>query len=373
MLRRHSRSFSLAAGLLPPAVAADFKKLYAWCRTCDNVVDDARSRLEAKRHLQLIQEDVERIYAGELPRLPESHWLRELVIRYRFPQRWADDFLAGMAFDLDFSPMRSVAELEHYSYRVAGVVGLMLSRILGVSDARATAHAISLGIAMQLTNIARDIAEDWERGRFYLPLEWMSFQEVPREPLDEEQLRPAVEQLLRLADRHYEHGRRGLRYLPASARWSIRVAADIYQEIGNVIRRADYRVLKTRHYVTTAQKMSRLGVALAAEAGDQIRQFCGAAAASQPSTSVTGFSVMKRETLFLATFGLSLTCVMATVMFALVGMNPKLESYQQLPWVYASASAVLALGLGCWARWIDEPPLVAAASPGDSQDKAGDP
>ncbi len=369
ILQRHSRSFALATRLLPKPVATDVKMLYAWCRTCDHVVDDEPSRGEAERRLQLIRDDVVRIYAGEAPQLPESQWLEALVNRYDFPRRWPDDFLAGMASDLDFSPKGSVAELEHYGYQVAGVVGLMLSRILGASDPRACAPAISLGTAMQLTNIARDVSEDWERGRFYLPLEWMPGRVPPQGALPEEEIRRAVQRLLQLADRHYELGRQGLGYLPDAVRGSIRVAADVYQEIGQVIRRADCRVLGRRHYVSTGGKLRRLGLACLAEANYRVGRLVGGDRPPATPTSLIGRVPMKRETLFLATFGLSLTCVMATVMFALVGINPKLESYQWLPWAYAGASAGMAVILGWLARRLDQTPAMAAVPTASGADK----
>jgi len=187
-----------------------------------------------------------------------------------------------------------------------------------------------------------------------LPLEWMPAQRAPGEPLQADEVRPAVEQLLELADRHYERGRQGLRYLPDAVRGPIRVAADVYQEIGQVIRRADYRVLGQRHYVSTGGKLRRLCQACVAEVSYRVGRSVGVDRTLTTSTFPTGRFPMKRETLFLATFGLSLTCVMATVMFALVGINPKLDSYQWLPWAYAGTSAIAAAVLGWLARRLDE-------------------
>jgi 15-cis-phytoene synthase len=344
-IERHSRSFSLAASLLPPLVARDVRRLYAWCRACDNAVDDESVTLEERRaRLDRIRADLRRVYAGERLESVESGWLQELVERYAIPEEWPRALLDGMESDLDFVRPASQTDLELYCYRAAGVVGLMMSRILGTRSREAEQYACSLGIAMQLTNIARDVAEDWERGRCYLPEEWLAT-DTAELPSDAE-LCPVVERLLNLAEHHYELGRKGYPYLPLNVRWAIRVAASVYREIGEVIRRAGYRVREQRHFVPTGRKLRIVAAGLGAGVRDRASMALG----NVSNSLMTGVTDMKPETFYLAIFGLSLTCVMGTVMFALVGMNPKADSYDKLPWVYSIGCAVMAAVLGWWSR-----------------------
>ncbi len=372
VIQRHSRSFSRAATLLPQQLRDDVQKLYAWCRVCDNVVDDGQPAEQAAAHLRELRADVERIAAGLPPVLAESQWLAELMARYQLPKAWPLELLNGMEADLNFAPKRTLADVEHYAYQVAGVVGLMLSRVLGSDDPRAQSHAVSLGIAMQLSNIARDVAEDARRGRCYLPTDWLreaattSTSENAIASLTDRQLRPVLQKLLQVADRHYRHARQGLHYLPRDSRLAIRVAADLYQEIGQVIRRADYEVMSQRHRVKRWRQYQLLIQASIVHLfRDRLDwQWLGSTTAparrrnSQwnfllPTPNPIGEWTMNRDTLFLATFGLSLSCVMATVMFALVGINPKLETYNQLPWFYAGGSACAAVCLGWLAKRIN--------------------
>lgn len=273
-IQRHSRSFSLAARLLPRLVARDVRRLYAWCRACDNAVDDESVTLEERRaRLDAIRADLRRVYAGEPVESVESRWLQELAKRYAIPEEWPEALLDGMESDLDFVRPVSQAELELYCYRAAGVVGLMMSRILGARSHEAEQYACSLGMAMQLTNIARDVAEDWERGRCYLPQEWLAADgaELPSDA----ELCPVVERLLNLAEHHYELGRKGYPYLPPNVRWAIRVAASVYREIGEVIRGAGYRVRDKRHFVPAGRKLRIVASGLGAGIWDRLRFLSG--------------------------------------------------------------------------------------------------
>lgn len=345
-IERHSRSFSLASRLLPREVARDVRRLYAWCRACDNAVDDEALPLaERRRRMAELWLELERVYGGERPERPESRWLQDLVLRYAIPKEWPQALLTGMESDLDFVRPQTVAELELYCYRAAGVVGLMMSRILGVQSREAEAYACSLGVAMQLTNIARDVAEDWSCGRCYLPTEWLPNAGQAEELPGDDQLRPAVKRLLELAELNYRKGRLGYPFLPARVRWAIRVAADVYREIGQVIREADFRVRERRHGVSTSRKLRIVGQGFWAGIHDRM-----VSTKDVSSSLITGVAEMKPETLYLAVFGLSLTGVMATAMFALVGLNPKADTYDYLPWIYSGGSACAALILGWWSR-----------------------
>ncbi|MDG1807625.1 MAG: phytoene/squalene synthase family protein [Pirellulaceae bacterium] len=362
-IEAHSKSFSLACRTLPQHLREDVCKLYAWCRWCDNAVDEAPDADIARQRLALLREDIESIYASRPLHLPASEWFFELVQRYDIPKQLPLDLLLGMESDIDFQPVQNQADLELYCYRAAGVVGLMMCRLLGVSDERAFENAKCLGIAMQLTNIARDVGEDWELGRLYLPATWLpAVEDLGSSPTDD-QLRQAVEKCLDLADINYELGKQGYSALPAGTRLGIRVAAAVYREIGNEIKRSDYQVMQQRHFVSKAQKLKLVGREIAHELtfrmvnrrqqfGSHLLKKYPSLLAQQPSPSLAGEFTMKTEFHYLAIFGLSMTLVMATVLFALMGLNPKREAYELLPWMYSCASAIGAATLWLWSQHI---------------------
>lgn len=352
----HSKSFAMASQLLPREVRADVRKLYAWCRWCDNAVDEAPSYEVAKSRLRVLRSDVERVYDNRDVELPASKWLADLVSRYDLPKQLPLDLLLGMESDLDFQPIENVADLELYCYRVAGVVGLMMCRLLGVKDESAYENANRLGIAMQMTNIARDIAEDWDRGRCYLPQTWLDVDPSVDDRPSDALVAASVEQLLTLAERNYQIGYRGYPALPAGTRIAIRVAAAVYREIGMEIEKANFSVMQQRHFVPTRKKIRLVGSQL-------LEEFSGRLRSCLPTPTSHGLVPMKPTTLleattmntdfhFSAIFGLSMTLVMATVLFALMAMNPKLESYSTMPWVYSGGCALAATALWFWAQSI---------------------
>jgi len=350
VIRHHSQSFSIAARLLPKEVRGDVEKLYAWCRWCDNAVDDAPSREIAENQLQRLRTDVELIYDGQKPVHDASLWLADLVSRYAIPKDHPLDLLAGMEMDLAHRPIQSQQDLLLYCHRAAGTVGLMMCYLLGTSDAQALSHADSLGMAMQMTNIARDVKEDHQRGRCYLPECWLD-QVRPTEALSSNKdVRPAIRRLLMLADQHYAIGIAGLRYLPPRSQRAIRVASDLYREIGETIRRNDYCVMDGRAFVPLPRKMLLVANSLRRSlTSNNLSSSPAPNTSSVVSVSSTHLGPkMNKDATYLATLGVSLTAIMATAMFVLVALNPKDAAiYSNLPWIYASVSALIA----CVSQW----------------------
>jgi phytoene synthase len=148
------------------------------------------------------------------------------------------------------------ADLMRYCFRVAGAVGVLMCPILGLRDQRFLPHAAALGMGMQLTNIARDVAEDWRRSRCYLPVEWTDGLRPSGAAPDAERVRRGVRQLLDVADGFYAAGDSGIVALNADARLAVRAASSIYRAIGTRIRRRDYRVLDERARVATLGKVA---------------------------------------------------------------------------------------------------------------------
>jgi phytoene synthase len=254
-IRRHSRSFSFASRLLPAGKRADVERLYAWCRWCDDGVDTAASPLQAVEFVERATEDVRRIAGGKSPVAAESRWLAELVGRHDLPLEAALALLDGMRSDLTAVAGFLEADLLRYCFRVAGAVGVLLCPVLGLADRRLLPHAAALGMGMQMTNIARDVAEDWHRSRCYLPLEWTDGLRPGGGPPDPRQVRRGVQTILEVADGYYAAGEAGISGLDTDARLAVRAAARIYGAIGTKIRRRGFEVLDERARVSTLEKL----------------------------------------------------------------------------------------------------------------------
>jgi phytoene synthase len=254
-IRRHSRSFSFASRLLPAAKRADVERLYAWCRWCDDGVDAAPTHAAAAEFVDRASRDLRLIAAGGEPSARESLWLAELVRRHDLSLPAAEALLAGMRSDLTPAADFHEPELMRYCFRVAGAVGVLMCPILGLRDRRFLPQAAALGMGMQLTNIARDVAEDWRRGRCYLPLEWTGGLRPSSAAPDADSVHRGVRRILAVADGFYAAGDSGIAALDADSRLAVRAASSIYRAIGTRIRRRGFQVLEERARVSTLGKV----------------------------------------------------------------------------------------------------------------------
>ena len=357
VIRSHSRSFSKASSWLPVDVREDVEKLYAWCRWCDEAVDSAPSVQVARARLECLRLDVLRIFNGQSVQHPASGWLADLVASKGIAKSDALALLTGMEMDLNPWQVQDKEELLRYCYHVAGVVGLMMCQVMGVQDTTAKKHAIDLGIAMQLTNIARDVADDWQRGRCYLPKDGFARQLLDETAVDRldanaepsatpsnERVRSSVEEILRIAESYYASGLAGLSYLPRACRPAICLAARMYREIGREILRQDCRVMDGRIKLSGARIA---WVCCVTWKEGFIRSTKIVSSGGQPEervfnfllTSAFGDSKMN-DARFLAYLGISLTCFMASALFVMVSFHPKDPSYAALPLVYAATCFV---------------------------------
>lgn len=344
VIGRNSRSFSVAARLLPQSVRADVHKLYAWCRVCDDAVDHADNVFEAGHRITVLSEDVEKIYRGETPAHPASHWLADLVERYDIDPQHPKALLDGMESDLRLRQVHTEDELIHYCYHAAGVVGLMMCRILGAQDRRGELHAKSLGIAMQLTNIARDVLEDWQRGRCYLPSTWVDGRLSAVSPPDSAHFESAVRRILRLADQYYAISERGVGYLPPPCRPAIRIASAVYREIGAEIARSGCRVMEGRTVVPKPRFILAATASLISPAVRKVGVAISHSLTTDHPTMSTFSEQAMNDAKYFAYLGLSLTCLMGSALFLLLLVNPKDASYSWLPAIYAAAC----LAIGWW-------------------------
>ncbi|MEY3014719.1 MAG: hypothetical protein RIT45_3454 [Pseudomonadota bacterium] len=244
ILDRHGRSFALAGRLLPAKARDDAAVVYAFCRLVDDTADEAPSEAVARRELDVLQAEL----LGEAPRRPLVRAYLDVCARTGIPAEAGAELLRGVRGDLDPVQLADDRALLRYAYRVAGTVGLMMCGVLGVRDPAARAQAIDLGVAMQLTNICRDVREDGGRGRVYLPAERLRAAGVEPDQLlacvdraPEEAIRAAtatvVHDLLALAERYYASARTGVPAIPLRARLAIGAAARIYRAIGTRLAR----------------------------------------------------------------------------------------------------------------------------------------
>ncbi len=230
VLSRHGRSFRLAGRLMGRDSFARAAALYAACRAVDDLADEAPDPVSARVSLLAIEADL----AGQGPRTALGARLRQLGVC----RNSAAALVRAMLSDLEPVRIADEAALLRYAAGAAGTVGIMMCDVLGIADRTARTQAEALGIAMQLTNIARDVAEDAGRDRIYLPACWLPAASVPDTLLqDPPAVFPAVRKLLALAERHYALGALGYAALPSQARLSIPVAAALYRRIGETILR----------------------------------------------------------------------------------------------------------------------------------------
>jgi 15-cis-phytoene synthase len=262
MIRKGSKSFSLAAKLFDSETRDAAFFLYGWCRYCDDQVDDlgkTASQDELAKRITALKEDTAAAFSFGEQREPVFVALQYIVHRYGIPAHYALELIEGMAMDARGTRYNSLKELLLYCYRVAGTVGLMMSHVMGLRDESALEHAADLGIGMQLTNIARDIIEDAAMGRIYLPLSWLQEVQIPPKeiaaPEYREKLAMLSLRLLREADRYYRSGDAGLWYLSFRSACAVSAARQVYSEIGSLLLRKGARAWDQRTYVTGSLKL----------------------------------------------------------------------------------------------------------------------
>ena len=275
LIRHGSHSFFMASLLLPNRVAVPATALYAFCRVADDLIDGAAAvgggadaGAEARDAVAALHERLDAIYAGRPGPAAEDRALAEVVARFAIPRSMPEALLEGLAWDAAGRDYRTLSELYDYAARVAGCVGAMMTLVMGTSDARAIARACDLGVAMQLTNIARDIGEDARMGRLYLPRDWFAEAGLDADgwlanPTDDARVRAMTRRLLGYADILYRRGEAGIALLPLACRPGIRAARLIYADIGREIARAGYATLERRAIVPKPRKAALLGKALA--------------------------------------------------------------------------------------------------------------
>jgi 15-cis-phytoene synthase len=277
----HSKSFALASRLLPSDGRDEAAVVYAWCRRADDAVDLVPSSEQAGAVARLRRE-LAAIYDGDAQIDPILAAFQSVVESRRIPRAYPAELLSGMAMDAEGAMYRTYAGLLSYCFRVAGTVGLMMSHVMGVRHPTALRHAAHLGMAMQLTNICRDVQEDWQRGRLYLPDEWLTFagrldlRARLGDPMPKQSTRAVasvIRELLRRADAFYASGEQGIPLLSFRSALSVRTASFVYADIGRAILAQNADPFAPRAVVGTARKLRLMLRALKMTIGQVPRRF----------------------------------------------------------------------------------------------------
>lgn len=268
-LRGGSHTFYAASLILPESVRGPASALYAFCRSADDAIDTAADPQAALAGLRL---RLARAYSGEPVDDPADRAFAATVSRFLIPREIPEALLEGFAWDSDGRRYADIDALCGYGARVAGTVGVMMALVMGVRAPEALARACELGIAMQLTNIARDVGEDARLGRIYLPLDWLREAGIDPDawlaaPFHDERLSTVVRRLLAESDRLYLRGVAGISRLPAGCRPAIRAAARLYAEIGHEVARRGHDSVSGRAVVPTSRKLAVLGRAIVSGGG----------------------------------------------------------------------------------------------------------
>jgi phytoene synthase len=278
-IAKGSRSFAMASKLFDPVTRERAWLLYGWCRACDDLADgqdhggamarvaDAGARLAHMRAL------TDAALAGEATGDPAFDGLGMVAAECRLPHRFAHDLIEGFALDAAGWRPASEDDLFRYCYHVAGVVGLMMAVVMGVppEDDATLDRACDLGLAFQLANIARDVAEDAAAGRCYLPAQWLEEAGIPADDVMASARRPALARLAKrlaaLAAAHEASARHGTGALAFRSAWAVLSAAGIYGDIARKVARRDSAAWDMRVVTPGHDKLARVARAAAQAVG----------------------------------------------------------------------------------------------------------
>jgi len=255
----HSKSFHLASGLLPEEKRSAVRALYAFCRTVDDIVDESADD-ERESRLDYWRTMIETASFANND-LVASAWA-DTVTRYHIPRHYALQLIDGVNRDLMQSRYQTFDELATYCYGVASTVGLMSMYIVGFKNNDAVPYAIKLGVALQMTNILRDVGEDYHNGRLYLPREELAFYGIREEDISEGRVTDNWRQFMKFQierTRHlYKDSWEGVGMLEREGQLAIGAASVFYQGILDDIEKHDYDVFTHRASLSAMGKVSRI-------------------------------------------------------------------------------------------------------------------
>ncbi|WP_418152815.1 phytoene/squalene synthase family protein [Litorimonas sp. RW-G-Af-16] len=251
-IAKGSKSFALASRVLPPALRDDASMLYAWCRYCDDVIDGqdmghgqiADYKIGQSERLSKLRTVTTDALAGKPTDNPVFAGLARVVKTHNIDHRHPFDLLKGFEMDTEDRVYETVDDILDYSYHVAGVVGVMMANIMGVRDAATLDRASDLGLAFQLTNIARDVIDDAKADRVFVPKDLLRAAGAPTQadamlnPAAWPALHAAACAQLDIAEQYYASAKVGIKELDFRCAWAISAALKVYREIGQRLRDA---------------------------------------------------------------------------------------------------------------------------------------
>lgn len=270
---RGSKSFAAATQLFQPAMRRDVMLLYTWCRHCDDVTDGQEFGRGRLRTASL--ESLERLRADSLAALSSApsgtlpyRALAEVAARHPISPALVEDHVKGFELDVEGWQPDTLEDTLQYSYHVAGSVGIMMALIMGMRDPTTLHRACDLGLAFQLTNIARDVVEDALAERCYLPKQWLDQAGLEVADLADEKrpgiVFPLVRRLVEEAEPYYRSAAIGIRALPRRAAWAVGTARAVYRDIGRIIVRRGPDALGNRVFTGKGRKVWRTTTAIPA-------------------------------------------------------------------------------------------------------------
>ncbi len=264
----HSRTFHMSSGLLPGEMRAAARALYAFCRITDDIVDQPATDSSTEARLADLQSwrrrSLESSYTSADLAASDLATLAWTDTRARFgiPKAYAEQLIEGVGQDLTHSRYASFDDLAHYCYLVASTVGLMTMHIVGYAGPQAIPYAIKLGVALQLTNILRDVGEDWAKGRLYLPQDELDAYGVREDEIAAGMVTPRWQAFMRFqierARRLYAEAMPGIPLLGRDGQFAIAASAVLYQDILTKIEENDYDVFTRRVRTSGLEKLGRL-------------------------------------------------------------------------------------------------------------------
>jgi 15-cis-phytoene synthase len=259
-MRQHGKSFHWAAHFLTPTARQDSQLLYAFARHADDLADEPTLGSLTERLAVLTQWRVALQSQQDHAMIPYLQALRDLQKRHAWPPGVLDHFLNSLIEDAGARQLQTEAQLLAYAYGVAGTVGLMMRPLLGAAP-QAQAYAVALGVAMQLTNIARDVVEDALRGRSYIPLDSgadpLATLQRPSDAAARERSFDAITRVLQLAEEFYDFANSGLHFIPKPNQRAIRIALALYRGIGRkILRRGAARYWQGRVHLGRIEKIA---------------------------------------------------------------------------------------------------------------------
>jgi phytoene synthase len=305
LLRTGSKSFFAASLLLPKRIRDPASALYAFCRLADDAVD---LTADPGQELVILRRRLSRAYAGNPFPSAVDRAFAAVIAAHAIPRAVPEALFEGFAWDAEERTYDTIEDLEAYAVRVAGTVGIMMAMLMRAREGHVLARACDLGVAMQLTTLARDVGEDARAGRLYLPRDWLRDAGVDpeaflRRPVHSAALAAVVARLLDRAKSYYARANAGIAELPADCRPAIRAASLIYARIGRKIAACGYNSVNSRAATAKRTKLALIARAYAPLAWRNVELAAAPIASARALIEAAGDCVIAHRSVRRATLG----------------------------------------------------------------------